>query len=117
MLEDWERGQFALRCEDLRQVLLWDPDRKRVLRAEQALRRLRTGWQKVQQGHAPGQHYQAFVTEIEYEGRDLRNQVGPAGWIDLILEGCRQLRRGAWPPDLFAGMPLLVREMPWLQPF
>lgn len=117
VLEDWENGQFAQAANGLRQIILWDPDRKRALRAEQALRSAPAWLEKVQRGPQPGEHYQAFVTEIEFEGRELRNQVGPAGWIDLILEGCRQLRRGAWPPDLFVRLPLLIQEMPWLRRF
>ncbi|RPJ37986.1 MAG: hypothetical protein EHM21_17505, partial [Chloroflexi bacterium] len=114
VLDEWERRAFASASAGLRQVLMWDPERKRVLRAEQALQDTPLWLEKVQEGPQPGEHYLAFITEIEYEGRELRNQVGPAAWLDLILEGCRQLRRGAWPPDLFASLPLLVREMPWL---
>ncbi len=114
VLADWERRAFDGASAGLRQVLLWDPDRKRVLRAEQALQKT-PGWlDKVRDGPRAGEHYLAFITDIEYEGRELRGQVGPAAWLDLILEGCRQLRRGAWPPDLFTGLPLLVKEMPWL---
>ncbi len=116
-LEHWEKGQFGQAIEGLRQVLLWDPDRKRVLRTEQALLQTPLWLERVQRGPGPGEHYVTFVSEIEFEGRELRNQVGPAGWIDLVLEGCRQLRRGAWPPDLFSSMPLLVKEMPWLRRF
>jgi len=117
ILQAWERGQFTQAAEGLPQALLWDPDRKRVLRAEAALLNTPAWLDKVQSGPEAGQHYRAFVTEIEFEGRELRNQIGPAGWIDLILEGCRQLRRGAWPPDLFTSLPLLVQEMPWLKQF
>jgi serine/threonine protein kinase len=117
VLELWNQGLFEKAGEDLRQVLLWDPDRKRVLRAEHALRSAPLWLEKVHQGPQPGEHYQNFIMDIEYEGRELRNQVGPADWLDLILEGCRQLRRGAWPPDLFRGLPLLIREMPWLSRF
>ncbi len=117
VLADWEQGAFVSACAELRQVLLHDPDRKRVLRAEQALQNTPDWLEKVQCGPQPGEHYLAFITEIEFEGRELRNQVGPASWLDLILEGCRQLRRGAWPPDLFQSMPQLVQEMPWLRRF
>jgi serine/threonine protein kinase len=114
VLDDWERGAFASASAGLRQILMWDPDRKRVLRAEQALQNTPFWLEKVQDGPKPGEHYLAFITEIEYEGRELRSQVGPAAWLDLILEGCRLLRHGAWPPDLFSSLPLLVKEMPWL---
>ncbi|HEX9018532.1 MAG TPA: serine/threonine-protein kinase [Anaerolineaceae bacterium] len=117
VLSDWSRGEFASASAGLRHILLWDPERKRVLRAEQALHQAPLWLEKVQRGPQPGEHYQTFITDIEYEGRELRNQIGPAGWLDLILEGCAQLRRGAWPPDLFTSLPLLVKEMPWLRRF
>jgi serine/threonine protein kinase len=117
VLDHWGNGLFSQAIDGLRQVLLWDPDRKRVLRAEQAILQTPLWLEKVQRGPQAGEHYISFVSEIEFEGRDLRSQVGPAGWMDLILEGCRQLRRGAWPPDLFSSLPLLVKEMPWLRRF
>lgn len=117
VLSDWDQGSFESASEGLRQILLWDPDRKRLLRTEQALHTTPVWLEKVQRGPRANEHYQAFITDIEYEGRELRNQVGPSSWLDLILEGCRQLRRGAWPPDLFASHPLLVKEMPWLRRF
>ncbi len=117
VLADWERGDFQAVYQGLRKILLWDPDRKRVLHAEQALHETPYWLEKVRFGPQNGEHYQRFVTDLEFEGRELRNQIGPAGWLDLILEGCRQLRKGIWPPDLFTSMPLLVREMPWLTRF
>lgn len=117
VLDFWEKGQFGQAIEGLRQVLLWDPDRRRVLKAEQALLQAPAWLEKVQRGPTGGEHYLTFIAEIEFEGRELRGQVGPAGWIDLILEGCRQLRHGAWPADLFTGLPMLVKEMPWLRRF
>ncbi len=117
VLEDWERSDFPAVSAGLRCLLLWDPDRKRVLLAEQALKNTPAWLKKVQRGPRSGEHYQAFIMDIEYEGRELRNQMGPASWLDLILEGCRQLSRGAWPADLFVDMPRLVKEMPWLRRF
>jgi serine/threonine protein kinase len=117
VFNDWGRGDFASASAGLRQILLWDPERKRVLRADQALRQAPLWLEKVHRGPNPGEHYLTFITDLEYEGRELRNQIGPAGWLDLILDGCGQLRRGAWPPDLFTSLPLLVKEMPWLRRF
>ena len=117
VLASWDQGDFDGAIEGLRYALLWDPDRKRVLRARQAMVEAPFWLARVKAGPQEGEHYQAFITDIEFEGRELRNQIGPASWIDLILEGCRRLRRGAWPPDLFGSMPLLVKEMPWLRKF
>lgn len=117
VIQEWEQGLFDHASASLRQVLLWDPDRIRVLRAEQSLKRTPAWLKKVHAGPQNGEHYRHFVTDIEYEGRELRNHIGPATWLDLILDGCRQLRRGVWPPDLILRMPLLVSEMPWLARF
>jgi serine/threonine protein kinase len=43
--------------------------------------------------------------------------VGPAGWLDAVLETCRKIRKGIWPADLLTGQPNLLREMPWLAKF
>lgn len=117
VLNAWNRGDFESAIAGLKQVLLWDPDRKRVLRAKEALDRAPLWLDRVRSGPEADEHYSAFITDVEFEGRELRNQVGPAGWLDLILKGCGQLRHGAWPPDLFASLPLLVKEMPWLRRF
>lgn len=114
VLKAWDQEEFDLAAAGLRNLLLCDPDRKRVLRADQALQNTPAWLDKTYQGPRHGQHYQDFVSDIEFEGRELRNQVGPAGWLDLILEGCRQLRKGAWPADLFTTLPELVKRMPWL---
>lgn len=117
VLSAWDREQFEAASEGLRQVLLYDPDRKRVLRAETAIRHAPPWLERVQNGPRENQPYREFAADIEFEGRELRNQVGPARWLDLILDGCRQLRRGVWPPDLFTSHPQLILEMPWLRRF
>ena len=117
ILAEWEQGNFGPAANGLRQMLLWDPDRKRVLRADQSIQNAPAWLDKVHAGPLDGEHYRHFVTEIEFEGRDLRNHIGPAGWLDLILEGCRQLRKGAWPPALLLEFPALVLQMPWLAKF
>jgi hypothetical protein len=58
-----------------------------------------------------------FVTNVEFEGRQIRNQTGPATWLDMILDGLKQLRLGVWPGDLLASAPVLISEMPWLKRF
>jgi serine/threonine protein kinase len=54
---------------------------------------------------------------IEFRGREMRNQVGPAGWLDAVLDSCKQIRKGVWPADLLKTTPALLREMPWLAKF
>jgi serine/threonine protein kinase len=117
VLDAWKRQEFVRAGQLLRAVLLVDPDRRRVLRADRAI--LNTpGWlKKVQLGPRRSENLRDFATRVEFEGRELRNQVGPADWLDRILEACKQLRRSAWPADLLAADPDLIREMPWLNVF
>jgi serine/threonine protein kinase len=117
VLDAWNRKEFVIASKALRQVMLWDPDRRRLLRAEQALLAA-PGWlKKVHLGPPRGVTLEDFITDLEFEGRDLRNTVGPAAWLDMILEGCKKLRRGTWPTELIASSPAFLREMPWLKKF
>jgi hypothetical protein len=117
VLDAWNRKEFVTANKTLRQVLLWDPDRRRLLRAEQALLNAPDWLKKVHLGPRRSETLEDFVTDLEFEGRDLRNTVGPAPWLDMILEGCKKLRRGTWPTELIATSPAFLREMPWLKKF
>jgi serine/threonine protein kinase len=117
VLDAWNRKEFVIASKALRQVLLWDPDRRRLLRADQALLAAPEWLKKVHLGPRRSETLEDFVTDLEFEGRDLRNTVGPAPWLDMILEGCKKLRRGSWPTELIASSPAFLREMPWLKKF
>ncbi len=117
ILEAWGRKEFVSAAHELRGLLVFDPDRRRLLRAAQALQ-LAPDWiQRLQAGPIPGESLPDFVTTLEYEGRELRSQIGAAGWLDGALEGLKAMRRGSWPGDLLASQPVLAGEMPWLQRF
>lgn len=116
-LEAWERQDFVSACSALRWIILWDPDRRRVLRAEMAIQAA-PGWlKKLHTGPQKGAALLEYVTELEFEGRELRNQVGPATWLDDVLQGLASLRKGVWPTDLLTRKPQLLRGMPWLAQF
>ncbi len=114
ILDAWERKDFLSASNGLRQLLVLDPDRRRVLRAENAICGA-AGWlNRTHVGPRPGENLQDFVTHLEFEGREIRNQVGPASWLDLILESFKSLRKGAWPADILRDFPGSIREFPWL---
>ncbi len=114
-LDAWQDKSFLTANNALRWILLWDPDRRRVLRADAAIRNAPAWLKKVHIGPKKSQPLGDFVTTLELEGRELRNQVGPAAWLDAILDGLAGLRKGAWPADLLLQKPALAREMPWLK--
>ena len=114
VLDDWSDKGFLEASKNLRRLLVWDPDRRRVLRADQAILTAPDFLKKVQAGPQPEDNFPEWITSIEFRGRELRNQVGPAGWLDSILEGCKQIRKGIWPSDLAIARSDFLREMPWL---
>lgn len=114
VLDAWERREYALAARGLRRLLLWDPDRRRVWLAEHAILRTPDWVQDVSSGPLEGEAIADFVTRLELDGRDLRNQVGPASWLDLILAGLRELRRGTPPAELLDSFPGILAELPWL---
>lgn len=116
-LDAWNRKDFLAASKTLRQVLCWDPDRRRLLRADQAFLAAPLWLKKVHLGPRRGETMDDFVTDLEFEGRDLRNTIGAAPWLDMILENCKKLRNGAWPAGLITASPALLREMPWAKKF
>lgn len=117
VLEAWNRKEFSTATRGLRSLLMVDPDRRRLLRAERALQATPDWLLRVHMGPTDDATLQEYVTGLEFEGRELRNQIGPAGWMDGILDGMKHLRRGTWPADLLEERPALLGEMPWLQKY
>ena len=117
ILEAWGSKDFLEASKSLRRLLLWDPDRRRILKADLAVLAAPDYLKKVHRGPSAGGNFPEWITGLELQGRELRNQVGPAGWLDAILESCRQIRKGVWPSDLFLANPDILQEMPWLRRF
>ncbi|HEX9012964.1 MAG TPA: hypothetical protein VF813_05590, partial [Anaerolineaceae bacterium] len=117
VLAAWEARDFLAASRGLRRLLLYDPDRRRALRAEQALRGAPSWLTRLHQGPTEEDSFAEWVTHLEFEGREMRNALGPASWLDLLLDSLRTLRRGGWPADLLPTRPLLLRELPWLRRF
>ncbi len=69
---------------------------------------------KVHQSVRKDKPFYDFLTETELEGRDLRNRIGPAPWLDLILKALKLLRMGTRPVELVMEHPELNDELPWL---
>ncbi len=117
VLEAWGKRDFLGARKGLHRLLLWDPDRRRVLRTEQAIQAAPDYLMKVHIGPGSEDIFPDWLTALEFQGRELRNHVGRAGWLDAILESCKQIRKGVWPSDLFRDDPQILREMPWLKKF
>jgi serine/threonine protein kinase len=117
VLDAWGRKDFEAARRGLSQVLLWDPDRRRVLSTERAIQSTPAWLEKVRQGPAKNQLLHEFVTLSELTGRGIRNQVGPTRWLELILDAFTQMRKGRKPHEALFERPELLNEMPWLDDY
>jgi serine/threonine protein kinase len=117
VIDAWQRKEFETARRGLRNLLLWDPHRRRVLLADRAVQSAPRLLLRVRQGAESGENFHDFLMEVELAARELRNQVGRAGWLDAILDTFRQLRTGARPIDLLMIRPELLNDIPWLNEY
>jgi serine/threonine protein kinase len=110
----WEKKNFEKAAEALHSVLLLDPDRLRVLPALEKIRACGEWLRRVEAGPGLEEDFSDWISEIEFTAIELRSQVGPASWLERILDACRQLRQGVWPADLLTARPDFFTELPWL---
>ncbi len=114
ILDAWQRKEFEKARRGLRQLLLLDPQRRRLLTADRALQYAPQWLAAVRSGARSDELFQDYLTNVELEGRDLRNQVGAARWLDLVLDTLKGLRTGARPADLMMIHPEILNEIPWI---
>lgn len=114
VLDAWERKDFETARLGLRQLLLWDPDWARVFLAERALVNAPTWLATIAAGPVEDEPLQEFITRLEVTGREYRNQVGPATWLDALLDAFKQLRRGGEPTDILVQHMEARDELSWL---
>ncbi len=113
-LDGWSLRDFETARRGLRRLFIWDPDRQRLFLADKAIARAPAWLGGIRQGPESDESLQEFITRFELRGREMRNQVGPAPWLDQTLEAFSRLRRGASPSDILLDYPELRPELPWL---
>jgi hypothetical protein len=117
VLKAWEQKDFELARRGLRYILVWDPDRLRLFTAEKAISIAPEWLARIHQGASKDEPFYDYLTSIELAGRKLRNQVGPARWLDDALEAFKRLRRGSRSVDLMLEFPEIMHELPWLNEY
>lgn len=117
VLNAWEQKEFELAGRGLRSILVWDPDRTRLLTAEKAIGMARPWLARVQKGAGKDEPFYDYLTSVELAGRTLRNQVGPANWLDQTLEAFKRLRKGTRSVDLLIEYPEIMHALPWLNEY
>jgi serine/threonine protein kinase len=114
VLDAWNRREFDTSRHALRHNLIWDPDRLRLLTADKAIQSTPEWLEALRRGPRKDESLSDFVTCLELDGRELRNQVGPAPWLDSILDALSSLRKGAEPTDVLMEFSGLRNDLGWL---
>jgi serine/threonine protein kinase len=113
-IDAWERQDFEAVRRALRRIMLWDPDRIRLIQADRALQKAITWLSEVRTGMTNDEPLLDFITRLELTARELRNQVAPTPWLENLLDAFRQLRKGEEPTDVLIQHPDLRNDLGWL---
>ncbi len=113
-LDAWRRQDFDTTARVFRQILFWDPDRIRLLQADKALQKTISWLTEVRSGIKNDEPLLEFITRMELTGREFRNQIASAPWLDDLLEAQKQLRKGEDPTDVLLKHPISRDELDWL---
>jgi len=113
-IDAWARQDFSTARRALQLALFWDPERRRYLQADRAVQRAPDWLAELRRGLGHDDTLQDVITRLELSGRELRNQVGSAPWLDALLEALRQLRRGADPAEVLVQIPQVRDDLGWL---
>lgn len=114
VLDAWERLDLDAARRALRQLLLCDPHRKRVLLADEIFKQVPIWLSEVRSGPQKDELLQDFITKQELIGREIRNRIGPASWLDNLLNAFRNLRKGVDPIEVLSEFPQTRNDLAWL---
>jgi serine/threonine protein kinase len=115
VLDAWGRREFHYAARALRRVLLWDPDRLRVIRAAELIMSASDWLEQVRKGPDPSEELTDYAIRVEVDSRELRNRIGEADWLNMILDALKKIRLGAQPVNLLEEDPQIVKEFPWME--
>lgn len=113
-LDAWGEKDFGAAARWIRLAVFWDPERRRYLNAERLVQSAPLWLADVRNGMLSDEPMQDMAARLELRGRELRQQVGPAGWLDALLEAFKQLRRGAHPAEVLVQNPEVREDLGWL---
>lgn len=117
ILDAWKAKGFKTAQRGLHHLLLWDPERRRVLTIDPILETTAEWIDEVRQGPHRGEKIQEYAIRLEFKGRELRSRIGSAHWLDPALTIFADLRTGIRPADLVAETPTLINDFPWMKKY
>ncbi len=113
-LNAWQRKDFAAAGRAIRQAAFYDPERRRYIQAERLALSAADWLSQASAGFSGDEALQDHIARLELHGRELRSAVGPADWLDALLEAMRELRRGADPTEVLTVHPAARANLGWL---
>ncbi len=115
LLDAWERKDFQFIARGLKRLLLWDPERWRVLTAEGLVLKTQEWLDRLAEGPRESESLQDYAVRHEVLAREIRNRVGSSSWLERILGGLKDLRQGKRADQVLRESQDIVKEMPWLK--
>jgi serine/threonine protein kinase len=115
ILDAWQAKGFKTASQGLRNLLLWDPDRRRVLLVEKAFQEAPDLLEEARRGPQRGERLQEYALRMEFHFRELRSRVSSTYWLGNALDLFSNLRSGKRPGDLLASNPKLADSFPWMR--
>ena len=74
VLSNWEKKEFDSASRNLRALLPWDPDRRRLIRTHIAFASAADWLHRLKTSPNPDTDFLSQITDFELEGRELRGQ-------------------------------------------
>ena len=115
ILDAWERKEFDVMKRALRRLLLWDPERLRVLHGIEMLEGIDQWLDALSAGPVGLENALEYATRNEVIAREYRSRIGPAGWLDRILAVLKSLRQGNSAAQAAREYLETCRELSWLR--
>lgn len=113
-LEAWERRDFESVRRALRQILVWDPDRRRLFHADRVLAMAPHWLSTLRRGPQEDEGFSDFIARMEITAHEMRSYIAPAAWLDDLLEALKKLRKGMEATEVLLEHPLARQDLGWL---
>ncbi len=115
VIDAWHAKGTKTAQGGLRNLLLWDPDRRRVLRIDEILQDAPAWLEETRRGPQPGERLPEYSLRMEFQCREMRGRIASAHWIESALTLFSELRSGRKPGEILAENPRLSDIFLWLQ--
>lgn len=117
ILDAWERKDFNFSFRALRRLMVWDPDRLRIVRAGSLIEEADAWLEQLSKGPQSSESLEHYAARHEIFARELRNRIGPAEWLLQLLAVFKLMRQGEKTGKIVLSYPGVVAELPWMKAY